>query len=382
MVFSLLPQNGLEVQNIKKQLREISGIPELQNRIDQKEKEKRPRFEDFTDLEMLAWYVNERKHLNEENDRSKRTVREYERELILFVEQLINNSSEIDLDIDYIIEGSLFKSLQERHIRRYQEWLKTKSPHVLAKGPYSWATLERKTTILRSFFAFLKKVGYIHEPLADGLKISTTRSDDRPNRDLGPADVVKLLDTFRDMQHPIMFSIIHVLTTTGIRNEEFCILRIEDLKKDSIQGGWYLDITGKGNKKRQVPLKDKTLNSIRMHRHARGLSPIEEALSEEPLFTTNTGKAYTPSYLSQYVSKQVGTLEESVLGKGTPKITPHVFRHAFAIISKISGTELHDIMLSLGHTKIDTTMIYLEKQLAKERHAIHNWKADVLGDYI
>ena len=76
-----------------------------------------------------------------------RTVREYERELLLFIEQLFTYSAEIDVDIAYIIEGSLFKSLQSRHLRRYQEWLATESPYVLRKGSYSPATLERKTTI-------------------------------------------------------------------------------------------------------------------------------------------------------------------------------------------------------------------------------------------
>lgn len=101
----------------------------------------------------------------------------------MFVEQLLLHSAEIDLDVAYIIEGSLFKSLQSRHIRRYQEWLATKSPYVLRKGAYSAATLER-----------------------------------------------------RDLEHPIMFTIVHVLTTTGIRNEEFCTLQIKNLKVDGILG--------------------------------------------------------------------------------------------------------------------------------------------------
>ena len=98
----------------------------------------------------------------------------------------------------------------------------------------------------------------------------SVRKDDRPNRDLGPVDVVTLLNTFRDMQQPIMFTIIHVLTTTGIRNEEFCTLQVKDLKVDSIQGGYYLDVLGKGNKRRHVPLKEKVVHSIRSFRQCTG----------------------------------------------------------------------------------------------------------------
>lgn len=42
----------------------------------------------------------------------------------------------------------------------------------------------------------------------------------------------------------------------------------------------------------------------------------------------------------------------------------------------------YNIMRSLGHEKIETTMIYLEKVFEKERHVIHSWKPEVFGDYI
>lgn len=360
----------------------MTTLPTLQNRLDEAEKNGQPAFHDFTDVEMMKWFLYERRHLNEKNDRTERTVREYERELLLFIEQLFTYSLEIGIDMAYIIEGSLFKSFQSRHLRRYQEWLATKSPHVLKKGSYSPATLERKTTIIKAFFTFLHKVGYIQQPIHEGLKIATVRKDDRPNRDLGPADVVTLLNEYRDKQHPIMFAIIHILTTTGIRNEEFCTLKVKDLKVDAIQGGYYLDVLGKGNKRRHIPLKEKVVQSIRRFRHARGLLPVEHAELEDPLFTTNTGRAYSPSYLSQYVKKEIASLERLKLSDQTLQITPHVFRHAFAIISKLNGVDVYDIMRSLGHEKIETTMIYLEKVFEKERHAIHAWKSEGFGEYI
>ncbi|MEK5071714.1 tyrosine-type recombinase/integrase [Sporosarcina sp. FSL K6-1508] len=372
----------LQPNELKLAFQDTSTLPELQNRLDNAEKNGQPNFYDFTDPEMMKWFLFERRHLNRENDRSASTLREYERELVMFVEQLLLHSAEIDLDVAFIIEGSLFKSLQSRHIRRYQEWLATNSPYVLHKGAYSAATLERKTTIIKAFLTFLHESGYIQEPIHKGLRIASVRKDDRPNRDLGPLDVVTLLNTFRDLGHPVMFTIVHVLTTTGIRNEEFCTLQVMDLKVDGILGGYYLDILGKGNKRRHVPLKEKVVRSIRMFRHSRGLLPIEQAKPEEPLFTTNTGRAYSPSYLSQYVKKEISSLEHVILSDQTMKITPHVFRHAFAIISKINEVDIYDIMRSLGHEKIETTMIYLEKIFEKERHAIHSWKSNDFGDYI
>lgn len=372
----------MHVDKLQLNLKEVGDISSLQKRLDKAEKEGIKLFQDFTDVDMIKWFLYERRHLNQDNDRSDRTINEYQRELRIFAYHLFSYNVEIELDIDYIIEGSLFKSLQSRHLRRYQEWLATASPHVQEKGPYSPATLERKTTIIKSFFLFLYRNKYINDPIHEGLRVATVRSDDRPNRDLGPQDVVTLLNTFRDIKHPIMFAIVHVLTTTGIRNEEFCQLHVQDVKKDHIQGGFYLDVLGKGNKRRQIPLKEKVVQSIHEFRVARGLLPFEEADRDDPLFTTNTGRAFTPSYLSQYVRAQIGKLDHLELADSMVQITPHVFRHAFAIISKINGVDIYDIMRSLGHEKIETTMIYLEKIFAKERHAIHSWKPENFGEYI
>ncbi len=48
-----------------------------------------------------------------------------------------------------------------------------------------------------------------------------------------------------------------------------------------------LEVLGKGNKRRQIPLlKDKVLNSIRMFRSARGIDDIEAAEGDDPLVPT------------------------------------------------------------------------------------------------
>ena len=381
-MIQIVSKSEIQINNLKFELNDLSTLSNLQNRLDVAEKNRQPDFHDFSDTDMLKWFLYERRHLNMKNERTAGTITEYKRELVMFIEQLLTNSAEIDVDMDYIIEGSLFKSLQSRHLRRYQEWLATESPHVISKGPYSPATLERKTTIIKSFFAFLHKVRYIQEPIHEGLRIASVRKDDRPNRDLGPVDVIAILNTFKDINHPIMFGIVHVLTTTGMRNEEFCRLQVKDIKIDGIQKSYYLDVLGKGNKRRHIPLKDKVVTSIREYRAARGLTTFEHSQPDMPLFTTNTGRAFSPSYLSQYVSAQISGTIQLKLSDPSLNITPHIFRHAFAIISKLHGVDIYDIMRSLGHEKIETTMIYLEKIFEKERHAIHAWKSNQFGEYI
>ena len=372
----------LQVYEWKNKIKDSSSLLLLQEQLDLAEKNHKKPFADFLDVEMIQWFLYRKEHLNRQHDKSSRTIKEYEREMTQFVEQLVGYAGEIDVDMDHIIEESFFKSLAPRHIRRYQEWLAERSPYVQKNGSYSPATLTRKTTIIKNFLQFMYEVEYIHEPLHKGLFTATVRKDDRPNRDLGPQEVIQLLDHFRNMNHPVVFAMIHILTTTGLRNEEFCNLKVGDLQYDSINGCYYLDVSGKGNKRRQVPLKEKTTNSIRMFRDARGLQELTVADKNSPLFTTNTGKAYTPSYLSQYLTKMIKETCLPFLSPRSSPVGPHTFRHAFAIISHKSEVDIYQIMRSLGHEKIETTMIYLEKIFEKERHAVHGWNPEVFGEYI
>lgn len=358
-----------------------NSLVQLQEKIDTGEKEKRNPFAEFDDVEILLWYIHEQKHADAKNDRSARTRTEYENELRLFIEHVLTYGSEIGVDIELIEEGSLFKSLAPRHLRRYQDWLLSESPHVQKGKAYSPATISRKTTILKSFFQYLYLVKYIQTDVAIGLRIATVRKDDRPDRDLGPKDVGTALRAFRKIQHPVMYGIILVLWTTGLRNEEFCKLKVEDIRSDRIRGGHYLSVTGKGNKKRQIPLRAKVVVSIRQFRQARGLPELSEADPAAPLFTTSRGTAFSPSYLISYMTNEWKKIQGELEGINV-KLTPHVFRHAFAITSRLNGADVYDIMRSLGHEKLETTQIYLQKVFEREGHAINQWSSNALDEFL
>lgn len=375
------PENNLPGTNAFNLNFDQQHMQYLLNLTEQSEAKNNQRFEHFTDRDMVMWYLYHSKQLFSNRGRSTRSTLKYKAEIEQFLNYLLLYSDEIGIDISEMKENSLFKSLQPRHIRRYQEWLATKSPYVIKKkekkeAGYSIATLERKTTILKGFFKQLYECNYLNEPLHQGFKAVYVTNNDRPNRDMGPAEVVELLRYFEKNNNPIMFTLVHVLVTTGMRNEELCTLKVEHLRKDLVNGSYYLDVLGKGRKWRRIPLKDKVVASIKKFREVRGLAPIEIASKSSPLFTTKTGNAYSPSYLDQVFKREFAKIESEKV------ITPHVFRHAFAIISHINGADIYKIMKSLGHEKIETTIIYMEKVLETDQHAIHEWEAKNFEGYI
>ncbi|TKG99035.1 hypothetical protein FC682_25915 [Peribacillus simplex] len=72
----------------KKSLSEIS-IYTLQERLDTTEKNGHHPFSDFSDVDMLQWFLQRREHLKQQHEKSTRTVQAYEQNLF----NLFNNCS-------------------------------------------------------------------------------------------------------------------------------------------------------------------------------------------------------------------------------------------------------------------------------------------------
>lgn len=365
-----------------KQMNDHSFYPILREKLHQAEKELKKKFHDFNDYEILYYYVHEQKNIDQNKNRKENTRKEYLRELLHFVKNITQYAHEIGIDIEEIKEDSLFKSLEPRHLERYQKWMIERAPKLRGEDSYSPATISRKTAIIKDFLSFLFEKLYIDAPIHSEMGTATVSKDQRPDRDLGAKEVIELLKFYKNENHPIIYGIIHVLVTTGIRNSEFCKARICDLSYDHVRSEYYLQVDGKGNKKRTVPIKPKVFKSILEFREIRGLETKLDAGDESPLFLTSELKPYTPSYLSQYINKAVKRAGLDFVEKRKNPISPHVFRHAFAIISYNSGADVYRIMRSLGHENIETTNIYLQKEFEKDNNATHMWDKGELAEFI
>ena len=92
-------KKDLQVSEWKNKIKDRSSLPLLQERLDLAEKNQKKPFMDFSDVEMIQWFLYRKEHLNRQHDKSQRTINEYERELTQFVELLVRYSEEIDSTI-------------------------------------------------------------------------------------------------------------------------------------------------------------------------------------------------------------------------------------------------------------------------------------------
>ncbi|SFU34206.1 integrase/recombinase XerD [Pustulibacterium marinum] len=144
-------------------------------------------------------------------------------------------------------------------------------------------------------------------------------------------------------------AIIETLYSCGLRVSELVNLRISDLYFEE----GFINVTGKGNKQRFVPIADTTVKYISIYRNEiRCHIPIQPK-HEDFLFLNRRGRQLTRAMIFTIIKNLA---KEINLQK---KISPHTFRHSFATHLLENGANLRAIQQMLGHSSITTTEVYM-----------------------
>lgn len=161
-------------------------------------------------------------------------------------------------------------------------------------------------------------------------------------------------------------TLLSVLYDTGARVQELIDISVGDvvLKTPSV-----ITLTGKGNKKRRVPLMKNTVSLLDSY-------ILENKLDKPwknpyPLFTNNQQKKLTKEGIAYIISKYV-TLARKKSTLVPPKVRPHMLRHSKAMHLLQAGVNLIYIRDFLGHVDLKTTEIYARTDTETKRKAIEN----------
>ena len=141
-------------------------------------------------------------------------------------------------------------------------------------------------------------------------------------------------------------AILEVLYGCGLRVSECTGLRISHVHLDE----GYVDVVGKGNKQRIVPLGEMAAEAIRNYLPVRP-EPAARPF-EDILFLNRAGRPLSRVSVFNLVKEQA-------MAAGIHKeISPHTFRHSFATHLIEGGADLRIVQEMLGHESILTTEIY------------------------
>ncbi len=268
-------------------------------------------------------------------NRSPRTLEAYARDIEHFGAYLTSGSIERDGETPPVYPK--LRDASASDIRRYVL-------HLMQVRRYKVVAVRRNLSALRTFYTYLRRERIrTDQPALDvDLRLNEVASMitarvERPNAPHLAA---------RDR------AIVELLYGSGLRRAELAGLDLDDVDL----GEKIAMVTGKGNKRRMVPLTQAAADAMRSYLTQRPASP------DRAFFLSNRN--------ARLGLRQVWQIVKDYAAKsGIDRATTHSMRHSFATHFIEGGGDLSTLQKLLGHASIQTTQVYLDQSIAHLRKA-------------
>lgn len=175
----------------------------------------------------------------------------------------------------------------------------------------------------------------------------------------------------RTLQGKRDYAVMLLMLSTGLRKAEVCSLTTGSVTTYRNQA--VLDVTGKGKRRRRVPLDSDALEAVLDYQ--KGLKKVlradpREAVQDRPLFFTlgERGNCIVAPLTHKAVDCLITRARKAALV--TKRVTPHTTRHTFATALLDRGVDLRTVQELLGHSHIRTTEKYLHTSDEKKIDAV------------
>ena len=263
------------------------------------------------------------------------------------------------------VEGRSEGTIQQynQHLRRMLRYIDKSVGEITEADLFMYISMYKKQRevsngyldnirlVFSSFFSWLSNKGYIGKNPAAGLDpIRTEKRIKKPLSDTELERIRRKCAIERDL------ALIECLYSTGVRVSELVSLNRKDIDFDGLK----LVVYGKGAKERETYLTEASC----MH--------LKEYLDTR----TDGNEALFVSLKAPHERLTVSGVEEILrrLGRSTgiEKVHPHRFRRTMATNILNKGMPIEEVKEILGHTKLDTTLIYC--QISKENVRHHHKK--------
>lgn len=202
-------------------------------------------------------------------------------------------------------------------------------------------TINRRLSVLRSFFKFLVREGLLKtNPITS---LSSPKQEKHLPLFLTEGEVTRLIEVVspKDERGWRDRAVLETFYSSGMRISELVGLNTEDI--DFIGG--IVKVKGKGKKERICPIGDIAVNAIRAYLEKR-------KKQSDALFLNKSGARITVRGVRNIVAKY---LRLASIKQG---VSAHALRHSFATHLLNRGADLRSVQELLGHANLSTTQIY------------------------
>ena len=189
-------------------------------------------------------------------------------------------------------------------------------------------TIVKKLSAVRSFVKYLEDQCHLPMKLIGDESIKVPQSLPKPIEETYITEVLEQAN----LEEKLLISMLYGL---GLRISELAQLKLDDIK------GKWVQILGKGNKVRELPLLDELQNLIAVY--------VKEKSPKKYLFEKGNAPMNVAQlrYIITKLFKAAGI-----------KATPHQLRHSFATHLLNNGARISDVSELLGHETMATTQVY------------------------
>lgn len=266
-------------------------------------------------------------YLKKEKRLSENTISAYLRDVNQYV---------IYLDKYHKISKS--KLITKKHLELYLATIRRK---------FSSASYARKLTSLKSFYKFLDLEQEIEFDFSKD--IEAPKAEKKLPVVLSVEEVSKLFDaidttTILGIRNLALLELIY---GSGLRVSELLNIKLSDIHLNDS----YIDVIGKGDKERMVPISPMAVKAIKSY-----ILKSREVLLKDNnfnyLFINNAGNTLSRQGFFKLLKVLSNNANLDI------DISPHTLRHSFATHLLENGMDLRTLQTLLGHEDISTTQIY------------------------
>jgi integrase/recombinase XerD len=226
-------------------------------------------------------------------------------------------------------------------------------------------TRNQRLAVLKTFFSYLLNQDLSRANQYQKIShITMKRQPYRPVEYLTEDEMQAVLESIdrKSAQGVRDYAIFLLLYNTGARVQELCDLRMEDLR---LEKPYFAILTGKGQKTRQVPLWNGTVQAV-LDYIARGRGRE----SEDFLFIGKRAERLSRFGIRYLLQAQVKRAVPRCKSLARKRVGPHTLRHTTAMHLLQSGVDIAVIKAWLGHVDLNTTHGYVEIDMKMKEKAL------------